>query len=391
MRTLPLLLCALLPLHAACNQSPGGDPGGLTGPPGPRGEKGDKGEPGAKGDKGEPGLPGLSGTKGDPGPAGPAGAMGPAGPMGAMGPIGPAGAPGAKGEPGAPGAKGDPGAPGAKGDKGDKGDRGDRGDPGPQGPSGPAGSGAYSEEMGTFAGFTATTHTGSLNGRPGAHAICNAAFAGSHLCHAAEYIQSNSGTTPPMNGAWLDPSTSPTGGLNNSGLPESGRYLASSDCTNWTIGGATSSGHWLHPSGYVTASGDCSASRPLACCNTPSKVRFAGFTRTAATGGFGGRSKMHAACAAEFPGSHFCHAAEWIRASSPTTIPMSGAWIDPSTGGTGGLNNSGLTGSGRYLASSDCTNWTIGGATSSGHWLHPSGYVTASGDCSASRVVACCQ
>lgn len=262
---LSLSLFVVLPSLGGCNQPSGGDPGGLAGPRGDKGDKGDPGEAGPAGAKGDKGDPGAPGAKGDPGPAGAAGPtgaagpMGPAGPMGAMGPIGATGAAGPKGDPGPAG------APGAKGDKGDKGDRGAQGDAGPQGPAGPTGSGAYSEELGSFAGFTATTHTGNLAGRPGAHAICNAAFAGSHLCHAAEYLQSNSGTTPPMSGAWIDNSTSGSG-VNNSGTPGSGRYLAGSDCSYWTHGGAGSSGLWLNSQGVLTTTGDCSNSRVLACC-----------------------------------------------------------------------------------------------------------------------------
>jgi hypothetical protein len=397
-RSLPLSLSlsfsliGLVPSLGGCNQPSGGDPGGVAGPRGDKGDKGDPGEagpPGARGDKGDPGAPGA---KGDPGPAGAAGPTGAAGPMGPAGPMGAMGPIGATGATGAPGPKGDPGAagaPGAKGDKGDRGDRGDRGDAGPQGPAGPTGSGAYSEELGSFAGFTATTHTGNVAGRPGAHAICNAAFAGSHLCHAAEYLQSNSGTTPPMSGAWIDNSTSGSG-VNNSGTPGSGRYLAGSDCSYWTHSGSGSSGLWLNAQSILTTTGDCSASRSLACCNTPGKVRFAGFTATATSGNFGGRAKMHAACSAAFPGSHFCHAAEYLRATSPTTPPMSGAWIDNSTSGSG-VNNSGTPGSGRYLAGSDCSYWTHGGSGSSGLWLNASGILTTTGDCSNSRVLACCQ
>ncbi|MFO0575214.1 MAG: hypothetical protein U1A78_14585 [Polyangia bacterium] len=388
MRTLSVFVLALAPvLGAACNQSSGPDSGGLVGPkgdPGPAGPKGDPGTaglPGPKGDKGDPGAQGPAGMAGAVGPVGPAGPAGPAGTMGAMGPIGPAGP---KGD------KGDPGASGAAGAKGDKGDRGDKGDPGPQGPSGPAGSGAYSEEVGAFAGFTPTTYTGAgIGGRPGAHALCNAAFAGSHLCHATEYLLANSGTTPPTSGAWIDPSTSGGSAVNNAGMPGGGRYIYSYDCNDWTQ--ATGAyGHWLTPSGDISTDKDCTVSRALACCNSPIKVRFAGFTRTAVNGNQGGRPKMHAACAAEFAGSHFCHATEYLRSASPATVPMSGAWIDPSTSGGSAVNNSGMPGGGRYIYSYDCNDWTQ--ATGAyGHWLTPAGDISTDKDCTASRVIACCQ
>jgi hypothetical protein len=170
------------------------------------------------------------------------------------------------------GPKGDPGPAGPKGDKGDPGStglpgpKGDKGDPGPQGPSGPAGSGAYSEEVGSFAGFTPTTYTGAgIGGRPGAHALCAAAFAGSHLCHATEYLLSNSATTPPTSGAWIDPSTSGGAAVNNSGMPGSGRYIYSYDCNDWTQATGTY-GHWLTPAGDVSTDKDCTVARVIACC-----------------------------------------------------------------------------------------------------------------------------
>lgn len=228
MRTTAWILFALgSAAIAGCNQNPGAEAGahGPKGDPGPAGDKGDKGDTGAAG------APGPRGDKGDPGPAG---------------------------------AKGDTGPAGAKGDTGP---RGDKGDPGPQGPAGPAGSGAYSEEMGAFAGFTSTTYTGGLaNGRAGAHALCGAAFPGSHLCHAAEYLQSNSATAPPMSGAWVDPSSSADGAVANAGTPGSGRYIYDLDCSDWSNGTATSRGYWLTPAGDISSSGNCSASHVVACC-----------------------------------------------------------------------------------------------------------------------------
>lgn len=42
---------------------------------------------------------------------------------------------------------------------------------------------------------------------------------------------------------------------------------------------------------------------------------FAGFTQALSTGDAGGRDGMHAKCAAEFAGSHLCHASEYQLAS----------------------------------------------------------------------------
>ena len=216
-----LMGCVLL---LGCNQPPGeGGATGMRGEAGPPGDKGDKGDRGDKGDKGDSGP---AGTMGIPGAKGDKGDTGPAGPMGMQGPQGAAGAPGATGATGAAGA---PGAAGAKGDRGDKGDAG------PQGPAGPAGSGAYSEELGGVVGFTTATTTGAMpNGRPGMHAKCAAEFPGSHLCHAAEYVLSDSATTVPSIGAWIDASTNTSANAENSGLPGSGRYLYGYSCTTWT-------------------------------------------------------------------------------------------------------------------------------------------------------------
>jgi hypothetical protein len=297
------------------------------------------------------------------------------------------------GDPGTLGPKGDPGPAGPKGDRGDKGEPGapgPKGDPGPQGPSGPAGSGTFIEEIGTFAGFTPTTYTGTLaGGRTGAHALCAAAFAGSHLCHAAEYVQSGSGTTPPTGGAWIDPSTSDGTSDHNAGMPGSGRYLYGADCQDYTSTSSTMLGTTVSAAGSIV-SGYCNASRALACCNTPQKVRFVGMTRTAVDGNQGGRTKLHAACAAEFPGSHLCHAAEWVRASSATTIPTGGAWIDPSTSDGKTDHNAGMPGSGRYLYGADCQDYTSASATMLGTTISVAGSIV-SGYCNAARVVACCQ
>ena len=257
---------------AGCNQAPMGEPGsaGLPGEKGEKGDRGDKGEKGDRGDKGEAGPPGSPGAAGPTGLAGPAGMtgaagpMGPAGPMGAMGPIGPAGP---KGDPGMTGTAGPMGPPGAAGPSGAAGAAGAKGDPGPQGPPGPSGSGAYSEELGTFAGFTATTYTGAISGgRPGAHALCAAAFPGAHLCHASEYIQSESATTVPMSGAWVDPSTLDGDYTRMGGMPGSGRHVFGSSCSSWSTAATASTGFWITTSGTISSAGDCSASRAVACC-----------------------------------------------------------------------------------------------------------------------------
>lgn len=379
-----LLGCWLL---LGCNQPTGenGQPGmrGEAGPPGEKGDKGDRGDKGEKGDKGDGGPVGpmgVAGAKGDKGEKGDKGDSGPMGPMGMQGPQGTAGAAGATGPAGATGAAG---AAGAKGDKGEK------GDPGPQGPTGPAGSGAYSEELGGFVGFTTATTTGAVtNGRPGMHAKCAAEFPGAHLCHSAEYVLSDSATTVPPSGAWIDASTNTSANAANSGLPGSGRYLYGYSCSTWTNGTTGSSGTYITSAGSVTDS-VCNVSRSLACCNGARKTRFAGFTTTTTTGSVGGRPQMHALCVAAFAGSHFCHAAEYIRTTSSTPVPSSGAWVDPSINTSSGAENSGMPGSGRYLYGYTCSTWTNGTTGSSGSYITSSGTVTDS-PCNVARPVACC-
>ena len=385
MRTLAWALAAIVPALAfcGCNQEPSSGKGDAVGPKGERGEPGPAGPPGAKGD---------TGAKGDIGAPGPAGVAGPAG---ATGPAGAAGPQGAKGDPGAPGAAGPAGMAGPKGDTGavgPAGAKGDRGDPGPQGPAGPTGSGAYIEDLGSFAGFTATTYTGGFtNGRAGAHAACSAAFSGSHLCHVSEFVQSTSATTVPASGAWIDPSSSATTSGIYTGVPGAGRFIHGYACDSWTKGMSGYGGTWVDPSGAMSTSGDCTTSRPLACCNTPSKVRLAGYTSATTSGGMGGRAKAHAMCAGEFTGSHLCHVSEFIRTNSPVTVPASGAWIDPSSSETTSGIYTGVPNAGRFIHGYACDSWTKGMSGYGGTWVSPSGAMSTSGDCTTSRPLACCQ
>lgn len=259
-------------IGSGCNQAPMGEPGTM-GSRGEQGEKGDRGDKGEKGDPGMQGSPGATGPAGAAGMTGPAGPMGPigptgmTGPMGPMGPMGPVGPAGAKGDPGMQGPTGAPGPMGATGPAGAAGSTGAKGDPGPQGPPGPAGSGAYSEERGTFAGFTSMTYTGAISGgRPGAHAVCATAFPGSHLCHASEYIQAESATAVPMSGAWVDPSTMDGDYTRMGGMPGSGRHVFGLACSSWSTGATTATGYWVTTTGTLSSTGDCSASRAVACC-----------------------------------------------------------------------------------------------------------------------------
>jgi hypothetical protein len=290
--------------------------------------------------------------------------------MGPVGMTGPAGPAGAKGDPGPAGA---PGAAGAKGDKGDRGPAGDKGDPGPQGPAGPSGSGAYGEEVSSFAGFTTTTTTGMItNGRFGAHALCAAAFPGSHLCHEMEYTLTSSAVTPPADGAWIDSSHS-------SGLA-SLRQMNGTSCESWTRSSTSYYGIYVMASAGLSST-DCSKSKALACCNSPSRTRFAGFTRGTTNGDGGGRTKQHQLCASEFAGSHLCHYVEYVRAHSATVPPASGAWIDDSLS----MNAGGA----RAMNGTSCESWTRSSSSYYGIYLQPSGGVSST-DCTKTKPLACC-
>lgn len=125
----------------------------------------------------------------------------------------------------------------------------------------------------TFRGLTPTAYNGNAGGRAVMHARCAAAYAGSHLCHAAEYDRAHATTIPPVNGAWLDASgfASPDGGTVATGVagdPSTiGRWTSRhiyDNCENWTTLSSTTSGTTIRPG--LTSSQSCSFARPLACC-----------------------------------------------------------------------------------------------------------------------------
>ena len=99
------------------------------------------------------------------------------------------------------------------------------------------------------------------------HALCAAAFSGSHLCHAAEYIRSTSSVTVPSpNGAWIDPSTNTSGGTSNSGIPGSGRSIYGYHCATWSDGTSGRYGTYVTALGTILEDGTCNVSRAVACC-----------------------------------------------------------------------------------------------------------------------------
>jgi hypothetical protein len=320
------------------------------------------------------GPQGLPGPIGSPGPAGPAG---PAGPTGAIGPQGAAGATGPQGAAGAIGLQGPQGA---------------------AGPRGPAGS-LFGEDAAELAGFTSRAVTGANGGRAAMNAGCAAEFTGSHLCHIAEYTLANSSTPVPAAGAWIDDSTTADAAASDVASPAAGRSggWGQYDCWGWT----DSSSAWgpvLYPDGAfgIGTAATCTTPHVLACCSTPYREHFAGFTNATTTGAAGGRAQMHATCGAEFPGSHLCHVAEYTRATPAITPPSSGAWVDDSAVITASGTTetaAGLRGAGRVTGKGDytnCDNWTAAtaGTTLDGLAITPSHAYSVS--CSVARPLACC-
>jgi len=413
----------------ACN----GPPGPPNGPPGPKGDAGESvtitelaaGDPdcpnggtsfevgaiktfachGATGQSGSIGPQGPVGPKGNTGAQGATGAKGDTGAAGPKGDTGAQGAAGPKGDTGPAGIKGDTGAQGAQGPQGPPGAQGPAGSTGAQGPTGSAGPAGtlYGEQASTFAGFTTATTNGAAGGREAMHALCDAAFAGSHMCHVAEYEVAASATIPPSQGAWIDSScieyvaggTLPSGRIScdvKLGSSDAGRRLAAStgsNCNGWTSAISNHYGFHINPTEAKTAS--CDAIRPVACCGTPYNEVFRGFTTATYDGAAGGRAAMHGYCASEFAGSHMCFNAEYERASSTATPPASGAWLDGSTYNSWWEPDAAMPRSGRSTAKStgsNCNNWT---SNLGNYW----GFAIAvpeatSFNCDLPRPLACC-
>ena len=118
---------------------------------------------------------------------------------------------------------------------------------------------------------------------------------------------------------------------------------------------------------------------------------FAGFTSAVFTGNIGGRPAAHAACAAEFPGGHLCHASEYIVSTPAGAIPASGAWIDASVTWDDTLTFQGATIFGRNTGYS-CVSFTVDLSNYSGTYVQPNGSVTSGSTnvCSTPRRIACC-
>jgi hypothetical protein len=280
------------------------------------------------------------------------------------------------------------------------------------GAPGPGGSVTYEGGVPpvTFAGYTPQTYTGNLNGRSGAHALCNVAFAGSHFCANWELDWS---TPPPVAvSAWVD---------NGNSDPNSRNFRLtysstdSDNCGGWTSDVAsakpdglnTGRGITFTPLGQFKSSyvanndGGCQIARQLACCKGGTSVRFRGFTPSVSGGNLGGRSGAHAICNAAFTGSHFCANWEVEQASVPAPIPASGAWVDA---GRVGADSRYYRLTYSSTDSDNCGGWTSDSAsakpdglnTGRGPTLTPLGgfktsYVANNdGGCQNPRPLACC-
>jgi hypothetical protein len=282
------------------------------------------------------------------------------------------------------------------------------GSPGPQGPAGPPGSGSALDEPSGFAGFTTATFTGNIpNGRVGAHAACAAEFAGSHLCHASEYLLANSAVPVPSVGAWIDASTAVADGtVTFSASPLFGRYQSSACGGQWNNASTGTSGPVVFPTGHVGTDTNafsggqyCARQRPLACCNGASRAKFRGFTTQTFNGNIpGGRVGAHAACATQFSGSHFCHASEYLRANSAAPVPATGAWIDASSSLDGTVTFGASTAFGRYPTAACGGQWNNASTGTSGPVVFPTGHVGTDTNafsggqyCATQRPLACCE
>ncbi len=129
-----------------------------------------------------------------------------------------------------------------------------------------------------FAGYTATSYTGDVGGRAIANFHCASEFAGSHICHVAEYDRAHPNAAPPTDGAWVDMSAYAEGSSiyrrTYFAGARMGRYASSNtseNCSNWTaidydyLGTPRdTNGTAVKPEGAGIEL--CNVARPFACC-----------------------------------------------------------------------------------------------------------------------------
>jgi hypothetical protein len=233
-------------------------------------------------------------------------------------------------------------------------------------------------------------YSGSIGGRPAAHAACAAEFVGAHVCHASEYNLSVSTADIPVSGAWIESSMDIEGSWTEGGAPMFGRNPVNS-CNDFTHGGSgTYPGTLLTWQGAIGTSYTCNVARPLACCNGTPKTHVAGFTATTYSGAVGGWPAAQRACEDEFPGAHVCHASEYNRADSTLLIPAGGAWIESSMDLLGAWSEGGVGAYGRNPINS-CNHWTHGASgTYPGTLLQANGAIGTSYTCNVLRPIVCC-
>jgi hypothetical protein len=336
---------------------------------------------GLVGPQGPAGPTGATGATGAPGPAGAAGATGPAGPAGPAGPTGATG------------------ATGATGPAGPTGSTGVTGPQGPQGPPGPPGPALYldggalpaaNNDGLTFVGFTSALSDGAMGGPIGANAKCAAEYPGAHLCTYREYTWAGSSLTPGTAGFWLDGSFSSTSSSPNY-YPRD--RDSSYTCDNWrSNNGPTEYMRYYDAQGVSSGFGYniCNVPRQLACCRSPHRGWFRGYTSVKYDGAMGGPIGANAKCAAEYPGAHLCTYREFTWAGVGTAPGLDGFWLDGSFSSTSSSPN-------YYPRDRDssytCDNWrSNNGPTQYMRYYDAQGVSSGFGYniCNVARQLACC-
>jgi hypothetical protein len=126
-----------------------------------------------------------------------------------------------------------------------------------------------------FRGYTTQAVTGVRpGGRFEMHQLCGAQFAGSHMCHIAEYNRAHPTSPPPAGGAWIDTAgyIDSFGEITDQVAPLMvGRYAGANyawNCSGWTsaatTSGSTTYGETITSTGGLTQV--CTGTRPVACC-----------------------------------------------------------------------------------------------------------------------------